>query len=392
MTGRSVAAIAVLALFATGAVLAAIAGTALIVYVPYAAVGAILVFRRPDNSIGWLLTAIAWTFALGWLPVDATASELATLTAPPATLAVAWMKWWWSWPMTLTLVTTLAVVFPSGRLPVGRWRRPTLLLLGGMAAATLVAAVWPVSQASLGAGTELVYMPNPLGLVPPDRNGPGADQLASVSVPAMYAALAIATTSLLVRYRRSRGAEHLQVRWLVAGLASVLMAVPLGYLSFAVFGLAGGGLVWLPATVSFALPPIAIGVAVTRYRLYELDRLISRSLGWVVLSTMLLGVYAGGIIVLQGLLGGVLQGETFAVAASTLLAAALFQPLRRRVQRAMDHRFDRARYDAERTATAFAERLRAEVDLARVSSELVAAAGLTMRPMSADVWLRGEPT
>ena len=228
--------------------------------------------------------------------------------------------------MTLTLVTTLAVVFPSGRLPVGRWRRPTLLLLGGMAAATLVAAVWPVSQASLGGGTELVHMPNPLGLVPPDRNGPGADQLASVSVPAMYAALAMATTSLLVRYRRSRGPEHLQVRWLVAGLASVLMAVPLGYLSFAVFGLAGGGLVWLPATVSFALPPIAIGVAVTRYRLYELDRLISRSLGWVVLSTMLLGVYAGGIIVLQGLLGGVLQGETLAVAASTLLAAALFQP------------------------------------------------------------------
>ncbi len=158
------------------------------------------------------------------------------------------------------------------------------------------------------------------------------------------------------------------------------------------FGLAGGGLVWLPATVSFALPPIAIGVAVTRYRLYELDRLISRSLGWVVLSTLLLGVYAGGIIVLQGVLGGVLQGETLAVAASTLLAAALFQPLRGRVQRAMDHRFDRARYDGERTASAFADRLRNEVDLARVSSELVAAAGLTMRPMSADVWLRGEPT
>ena len=390
MTRRSVAAIAVLALFASGAVVAAIAGTALIVYAPYAAVGAILVVRRPGNSIGWLLTAIAWTFALGWLPVDATASELETLTAPPATLAVAWFKWWWSWPMTLTLVTTLAIVFPSGRLPVGRWRGPTLLLLAGMAAATLVAAVWPASQASLGGGTELVRVPNPLGLVPPDRNGPAADRLASVSVPAMYAALAMATTSLLVRYRRSRGREHLQLRWLVAGLASVLVAVPLGYLLFAVFGRPGGGLVWLPATVSFALPPIAIGVAVTRYRLYELDRLISRSLGWIVLSTLLLGVYAGGIIVLQGVLGGVLQGETLAVAASTLLAAALFQPLRGRVQRAMDHRFDRARYNGERTASAFAERLRNEVDLARVSSELVAAAGLTMRPMSADVWLRGE--
>ena len=394
MTRRSAAAVAILAVFAAGAAISAIAGNALIVYVPYAAIGAILVIRRPGNSIGWLLTAIAWTFALGWLPVDATATELETLSAPPAALAAAWIHWWWGLPMTLTLVTTLAFVFPTGRLPIGRWRRPTVLLLAGMAAATVVAAVWPVSaqERSIAGGTVVVFMPNPLGLVPRDLIGPGAEWLARVSVPAMFGALVVSTVSLVVRYRRSVGPEHLQLRWLVAGLASVLVAIPLGFLLFAVFGSASSRFAWLPATVAFALPPVAIGVAVTRYHLYELDRLISRTLGWVALSALLLGVYAGGILVLQGLLGGVLQGDTFAVAASTLLAAALFQPLRRRIQRAMDHRFDRARYDGERTATAFADRLRNEVDLARVSSELVDAAGLTMRPRCAHVWLRGEPT
>ena len=111
------------------------------------------------------------------------------------------------------------------------------------------------------------------------------------------------------------------------------------------------------------LPPLAIGIAVTRYRLYEIDRLISRGLSWAVLSGLLLAVYGGAILLLQTLLGGVIRGQTLAVAGSTLVAAALFQPLRRRIQAAVDHRFNRARYDAERTAIDFAERLRDEVDL-----------------------------
>ena len=136
------------------------------------------------------------------------------------------------------------------------------------------------------------------------------------------------------------------------------------------------------------LPPFAIGIAVTRHRLYEIDRLISRGLSWAVLSGVLVAVYAGGVLLLQTLLGGVIQGQTVAVAASTLLAAALFQPLQRRVQGAVDHRFNRARYDAERTATDFADRLRDEMDLASVSGDIVGVVDTALRPTTIGVWLR----
>ena len=134
--------------------------------------------------------------------------------------------------------------------------------------------------------------------------------------------------------------------------------------------------------------PIAIGIAVTRYRLYEIDRLISRGLSWAVLSGLLLAVYAGAVLVLQGVLGGVTQGETVAVAGSTLLAAALFQPLRRRIQAVVDRRFNRARYDAERTAVDFAERLRGEVDVDHLQSALARTAGDAVNPDGVGVWLR----
>ena len=139
--------------------------------------------------------------------------------------------------------------------------------------------------------------------------------------------------------------------------------------------------------------PVSIWIAVTRYRLYEIDRLISRGLSWAVLSGLLLAVYAGAILLLQTVLGDVIRGQTVAVAGSTLLAAALFQPLRRRVQTAVDHRFNRARYDAERTTTDFAERLRDEVDLATVSGDIVGRRGHRPPPEHVGVWIRpARPT
>ena len=136
------------------------------------------------------------------------------------------------------------------------------------------------------------------------------------------------------------------------------------------------------------LPPIAVGIAVTRYRLYEIDRLISRGLSWAVVSGLLLAVYAAAILLLQAVLGDVIGGQTLAVAGSTLLAAALFQPLRRRVQTAVDHRFNRARYDAERTTTDFADRLRDEVDLATVSGDIVGVVDTALHPSAIGVWIR----
>jgi ABC-type uncharacterized transport system permease subunit len=134
--------------------------------------------------------------------------------------------------------------------------------------------------------------------------------------------------------------------------------------------------------------PVSVGIAVTRHRLYEIDRLISRSIGWALVTGVLVAIFAGTVVGLQAIFTSITRGETLAVAASTLVAFALFQPVRRRVQTAVDRRFDRARYDSERTLAAFAERLRNEVDLASLEGDIAGTVVLALRPRSFGVWLR----
>jgi DNA integrity scanning protein DisA with diadenylate cyclase activity len=148
------------------------------------------------------------------------------------------------------------------------------------------------------------------------------------------------------------------------------------------------GLAWFPALVAFPTVPIAVGIAVLRYRLYEIDRIISRTIAWAVVTGVLVGVFFGAVVALQALLTDFTQGETVAVAASTLVAAAVFQPLRRRVQRAVDRRFDRAAYDARQTVEAFARRLRDEVALDAVVTDLLEMVATSMKPTSLALWLR----
>jgi hypothetical protein len=382
----------VFALAAVGGFVALKAGTAIIIYVPYATVGAILVIRQPGNGIGWLLTTIAWAFALGFLPIQATVEELQTLTASPIVLAVAWFKNGWSLPLTFALIACLAIVFPTGRLPVGRWRRPAILLLMAMSAITLFAAIWPVLQVQPEGIDHMIVMPNPLQILPPGRPDEGLGDFPTAAGLVTFALLIASIGSMLARYARSDGIERLQLRWLVTGLAAVAIAVPIGFLLFAAFGSFGSviqGAAWLPAIIAFTLPPIAIGIAVLRYRLYEIDRIISRTIGWAVVSSVLVITFAVAVVSLQAILDRFTQGETLAVAGSTLVAFALFQPLRRHVQSIVDRRFDRARYDAQRTVDAFSEQLRDEVDLTRLRAALVTTAGDAVRPVGATVWLRG---
>jgi hypothetical protein len=374
--------------FAAGAVVATIAESALIIYVPYATVGAILISRQPANRIGWLLTIIAWVIALGFLPVRASVEALQTLTAPPLVLGVAWIKSSWGFPATLTLIACLAIVFPSGRLPIGRWRRPAILVLLVVGSITLVAAVWPLMRVLPEGASDSIVMPNPVRLLPPWLED-GSGTFPSVAGPLAFALFVASIDSLLVRYVRSEGVERLQLRWLVTGLAAVVIAVPIGFVLFALFGSAVEGVAWLPATIAFTLPPIAIGIAVLRYRLYEIDRIISRTIGWAVVTGTLLAVFAGAVLGLQALLSDVTQGETLAVAASTLVAFALFQPLRRRVQAAVNRRFDRARVDADRTAAGFAERLRDQIDLGGLEADIAGTVETALRPTSTGVWIRG---
>ena len=216
---------------------------------------------------------------------------------------------------------------------------------------------------------------------------PGAFPAASFVF--IFALLLASVVSMLARYARSAGIERLQLRWLVTGLAAVAIAVPVGFLLFAAFGSVIEGVAWLPAIVAFTLPPIAIGIAVLRYRLYEIDRIISRTVSWAVVSSVLVITFAVAVVALQAVLARFTQGQTLAVAGSTLVTFALFQPLRRHVQSVVDRRFDRARYDAQRTVDAFTEQLRDEVDLTRLRAALVATADDAVRPARVTVWLRG---
>ena len=212
------------------------------------------------------------------------------------------------------------------------------------------------------AATACVEVPNPIGLLPPRFLDIGlpAEVMGAVVLPLIIVASIVAIAG---RYRGSSGLERLQMRWLAAAFGSIAMAIPVGFLIWAAFD-PNAEIAWVPASVAFMLPPIAIGIAVTRYRLYEIDRLISRGLSWAVLSGLLLAVYAGAILLLQSRPRrpdpGPDRGRRRAPRSSPPPCSSRSGDGSRV---AVDHRFNRARYDAERTATDFAERLRNEVDL-----------------------------
>ncbi len=386
--------------FALGCAVAAYAASALLLagrpgggsliillaaYVPYGGVGSILVARRPRNVIGWVLLGMGWTFAVSFLPIDATAHELQTLTASPVQEAIAWLTKW-TVSFTFALFALLAFSFPTGRLAQGRWGRLEALGLVLIWALVIISAFWPVLTIEPRIGHGFVDVPNPIGLLPPRILG--VDLPSQMPATAALPFIVIASIAAIAgRYRGSSGLERLQLRWLVAAFGSIAIAIPLGFVIWAAFD-PKAEMAWVPASAAFMLPPIAIGIAVTRHRLYEIDRLISRGLSWAVLSGLLLAVYAGAVLLLQTVLGDVIQGQTVAVAGSTLLAAALFQPLRRRVQVAVDHRFNRARYDAERTATDFAERLRDGVDLPALRGDFTGVVDTALHPTTISLWIR----
>jgi hypothetical protein len=206
----------------------------------------------------------------------------------------------------------------------------------------------------------------------------------------LLASAVLSVASLVRRYRTSGHETRLQIKWLA--LACAIAAVALVLVSATASGPTPGPLgkvaesLLLLAILGVA---VAVGLAILRYRLYDIDRIISRSLGWTLVSAVLAIVFAGAVVALQQLLAGFTQGQTLAVAMSTLLALALFQPLRVRVQRSVDRRFDRARYDAERTAAAFSSRLRDRLDLTRLEQDVGDTVRDALRPRSLGIWVRG---
>jgi hypothetical protein len=358
--------------------------------VAYATVGSILVARRPGNAIGWLLLALGWTFATSFLPIRATAHELQTLTAPPLVEIVAWFNGW-SVSLIFALFATLAFIFPAGTLPGRSSRRVVAAILVVTWGVVVLAAIRPILTVIPAGATDPIEIPNPFGFlsspiirvlpIPSDSLGPLLPIILLSSIVA-----------IIGRFARARDLVRLQLRWLVAALGAITVAIPVGFALGAVFG-QDAAITWVPASVAFGLPPIAIGIAVLRYRLYEIDQIISRTIGWAVVTAIIAALFVGTVVGLQALLADVTQSQTVPVAASTLIAFAVFQPLRRRIQSIVDHRFNRARYDADRLATAFTDRLRDEVDLTAVSVDIAGVVDDALRPSRIGVWIRrSRPT
>ena len=344
-----------------------------------AVVGGMLAARRPEHPIGWLLSASGLLMSIAHF-----AGQYAyyTLVTRPGSLP--WgraMLWLAGWPSDagFVLVVFLLLLFPTGRLLSPRWR-PVARFAAAVYLATVVGrAVAP------GPLDPQVFGPlrNPLGV----EAFAGVVRGAQVVVTGLGLVAAVAAVaSLLLRLRRARGVERLQLKWfcLAAALLPVAILVAIAFPSVGSVRI-DGLLVGLPLVAL----PVAIGIAVLRYRLYEIDRLINRTLVYGLLTALLGGVYAALVLVLGWLFGGIgSETPSLVVAGATLAVAALFQPARRRIQAAVDRRFNRRRYDAARTVQAFTIRLRDAVDLDTLSAELLAVVDQTMQPTTASLWLR----
>jgi hypothetical protein len=349
----------------------------------YALVGGLLVLRRPDNIVSWLLLLVAFGFVATTTPLGI---DLPALRAGSASLDDFVPVWISSLAggMSFAAFTTLTLVFPSGRLWPGRWRRAALALLVVQVVLVALSAIAPVIRFNAD-GSATVEVPNRFAVLPelPFWTFWSVEAAMLVVILGMVTGAA----SLVVRYRRSSGVERLQLRWLTAACAAVVVTVAFGLGSLAIFG-ADAWFAWAPALAALPFIPIAIGIAVLRYRLYDIDVVIRRTLVYGVVVGILASVYVALVLGLQTALAWLIGEGTLPVAISTLVIAALFGPVRARVRTIVDRRFYRSRYDAQRTVEAFATRLRDEVDVEAVGRALEDASGLAVQPASVVVWLR----
>jgi hypothetical protein len=337
----------------------------------YAGVGALVASRLPSNSVGWLLLGIGGCSALSLAAIEYT-----TLGWPGAVWAN-WSTQFAALPLVLTVY--LVLMFPDGHLVSRRWR-PALWLTHF----ALVVMVWPLTPFA-----DDQKFPNPIGIQA--LNTPVLTQ-GYLAFGALAAAAVVAAAAFIYRYRWSRGYSRAQLKWFawVAGIAAGTLVAqdalwfrapgsPVAAASLALF------------LASLALLPVACGVAILRYHLYDIDRIVSRAVAYLLLTGIVVGVYVGVVTAASALLPD--SASQAVVASATLAAAAAFEPARRHVQRVVDHRFNRERYDAQRLIERYAEGLRHTVDLEGAHGQLVAVVHGAVEPTTVALWVRpqGQP-
>ena len=354
-----------------------------LVPVSFSIIGAIIASRLPANPLGWLFCAAACVAAVDHFSAEyALYALLAQPTSLPAGEVLAWLASW-AWILYCGCIALSLLLFPNGRPPSSRWRWLAWLSVF----LTIAGAVW------------VAFSPGVIGNLGSIRNPLGIEGLPSGFKPVQTIMLALlfvaALSTLVVRLRRARGIERQQIKWpaftvvVVAGSSflsdtAISEAIGLRWLEWA------GYVIFIPALIGF---PISIGIAIVRYRLYEIDLIINRTLVYGSMTATLALIYFGGVATTQAIfraLTGQQEQPQLAIVISTLLIAALFNPLRRRIQRFIDRRFYRRKYDARKTLEAFSAKLRDETDLDALSDDLVGVVKETMQPSRISLWQRPD--
>jgi hypothetical protein len=347
--------------------------------ISFSIIGVIIASRLPANPLGWLFCAAACFSAVAHLSAEyAIYALLVQPNSLPAGEVLAWLESW-VWILAPGCTVLSLVLFPDGHLPSRRWRWFAWLSV----LLTSAGVVWVAFSPGVIVGLGTIR--NPLGIegVPSSANKP-------IQTVMLALVLVAAVSTLVLRLRQARGIERLQIKW---PAYTAVMAASGSVLTYAISEAIGsrwlewtGFVIFIVALVGF---PISIAIAMVRYRLYDIDVIINRTLVYGALTSILVAVYLGGIVVLQrafvALTG---QKSTLAVVASTLLIAALFNPLRRHIQSFIDRRFYRRKYDARKTLEAFSAKLRDETNLEAVSDDLVGVVRETMQPSHISLWLR----
>ena len=367
----------------------ALYGVLALAVVMYAGAGRLIAGRVPRNAIGWLLGLIGLSLAATMLTEQ---YALHGLAVAPGSLPAAQLAGWLSGLLAvLTFVPMffLVLLFPDGRLPSPRWRPVlwgTFVVLAGGTAQQLQAGTTETGGISNALQAARVSYPNPLGVFP--RHGWFSGLLQAVFVLALAVGILV-VASVFARRRGASSELRKQLAWL--GYVGLLVAIPV--VAFIPYGTLKNGnvdpwvgvLFWSFVLIAPTLGiPVASTVAVLKYRLYEIDKIISRTLAYAIVTGLLVGVYAGLVLLATQVFK---SHSPVAVAAATLAAAALFNPLRRQVQRAVDRRFNRARYDADQTVAAFAARLKDAVDLDSVRDDLAGVVHQALEPAHVSVWI-----
>jgi len=342
-----------------------------------AVVGGILAVRRPGNIIGWLLLAAGLPEAIGIAAAIYARTDAVFGGALPLVVPAAWIGAWSVPPTIGILVVFLPIVFPSGHLPGPRWRIFVVGVIVAMTIGVVAAATAPGRLDNIDGLVNPVVLPGPVSDVVQTLNG--------ISNGVAVVAFLVAISSLLLRFRHSRGIERQQMKWFlfVASVAATFLGLSIVLVTGPI-----SDAVWILGLLTMAFLPVAIGIAILRYRLFEIDRIVSRAVGYGLVTAVVAGLFILVVLVAESLLAPFTKTNDLAVVASTLIVASVFQRLRRRIQGLVDRRFDRAKVDADRSVALLVERLRAAVELDAIRADVLRTVDATVRPTTASLWLR----